>query len=145
MIEEGLRTLLLAESTVTALVNGATTGELRGVYVDSVPQGAPLDHVLITTLHDSQNNTLGGGDASGAGAMHTATLDIDCRAASPGAAKALAAAVIAFLADYEGAAGSQTILAVMLNDRTTDPERPTSGESRHLHVETLDVDIQYRP
>jgi len=145
MIEEGLRTLLLAESTVTGLVDQTKGGEFKGVYVDDAPQGSPFDYVLITNLDDSHNNTLEGGDYTGAGAMHVAEIDIDCKSRTPGAAKALASAVIAYLADYSGAAGSQTILAVVFQDRTSGVEPATSGEGHSVHVETLDFLIQYRP
>ncbi|MEO1063746.1 MAG: DUF3168 domain-containing protein [Actinomycetota bacterium] len=145
MIEEGLHTLLLGDSSVTALVDGAATGELRGVYVDDVPRGARPDYVLVATLEDDHNNTLDGGDGSGAGALFTAEVEIDCCAVRPGDAKALARAVLAVLEDFEGAAGSVTIEAMILGRRQSGTDDPLPGEDHRLHVETLPFTVQYRP
>lgn len=144
MIEEGLRTALLAESTVTTLVTN-DGGELLGIYVDAPPQGARPPYVLLTNMGDVHNETLGGGDGSGAGALHFAEIDVDCKASAPGASKALAKAVDDHLADLSGTAGDETVEAVVRGVRNSSIEPPTSGEGHPLHVETTDYQVQYRP
>ncbi len=144
MIELGLRTLLLADAGVAALVSD-DGGERRGVYVDDVPQGAELDYVLVTTLDEHHNNVLAGGSGAGPGALFTADMDVDCLSTTAAAAKTLAAAVLAVLEDHTGAAGDVTVEAVIFEARRSDVEKPTSGEGWHLHRETLNLTVQYPP
>jgi len=50
-----------------------------------------------------------------------------------------------FLDDYTGAAGSETIGAVLLNDESDSYEPPTDASDVGIYVVTLDLDVMYNP
>lgn len=135
-IEEGIRTLLLAESTVSTLLGEAT----KGVYVDHAPQNAVLPYVEIHNT--SMNPMLHLGTTGG---MRSSELDIDCKAATGEAARALADAVEAYIDDYSGAAGSDTINAILLQDRVRDVEPPDGARANPRYVQTIDIQCQWTP
>lgn len=130
----GIRTLFLAEETITDLV--AT----NGVHVNTIPQSAADPYVLLTLM--SQDNAL---RLEGTGGLLFTDIDIDCKAVTHAKASALADAIEAYFGDYTGAAGDQTVGAVLLNDRDDDYEAPQNKTDKGLHVVTLDVQVQWRP
>lgn len=133
-MKAGLRTLLLAQSSITAIV-GAT-----GVYVTRARQGAPLPHVVIEQMAEDNYPTL-----TETGRFRAVDFDLHCKAGTAEQADALAETVQTFIQDYAGAAGSQTIDAVILDDRFDAPEKPVDGSDRTTHVVTLSLTVQYHP
>jgi len=57
--------------------------------------------------------------------------------------KALAKAVSDYFENFSGAAGSDTINAVLWNDETDSYEPDEKGSDKGLHVTTLDFNVQY--
>lgn len=135
-IEQGLRTLLLAESTVSTLLGQST----KGVYVGQSPQNAIEPFIEIHVISMDPLKALGG--TSG---LRFTDLDIDCKARTQPDASALADAVEAYIRDKTGSAGSDTINAVLLNDRPQDIEPPDGSREYGRFVETIDIQAQWTP
>ena len=129
----GLRSLLLNESTISAFVG-------TRVFVGNRPQGLGLPCIVLTQMGSEENKSL-----SGTGALRFVEFDIDCKSATSAEAETLGNAVRTFLDDYTGAAGSETILAVLMNDESTDVEPPSDKSDVPIHTTLLDVTIQYEP
>lgn len=138
MIRGGLRTILLGEATVTAIV-GAT-----GVHVGRAPQGTGIPRCEIQLADEDENLTLEG-KLSDANEVFSTHIDIDCKAPTEARAATLARAVAAFLRDFTGAAGDQTIEAVNLNDKGTSIENPIDASDQARHAMTLEFTIHWRP
>src|SRR5688572_16087359 len=103
----GLVTLLKAQVPITSLLSAASA-----VATDKTDQNLPLSYLVVTQLHEDPYKTLG--ETTG---MRKAEFDIDCVASSRPKADALADVVDSFIKDYTGAAGGNTVRAVLLNDR----------------------------
>lgn len=135
-VDRGLVTLLAAEATITAL----TTRGAAGVYNGYAPQEETGTYVEVHTLNTDYYKTLG--TTTG---MRSSDLDIDCKAKTRAAAEALANAVETYIKDYAGAAGSDTINAVLMNDRAVEVEPPDGARQYARFTETLDLQVQWTP
>lgn len=135
-IEQGLRTLLLAQSSITSLLGDAT----KGVYLDFAPQGVAEPFIVISAVSVNPLLHLGG-----TGGLRFTSVDVDCKARTREAATSLAQAVETYIADYSGAAGSDTLNAVLLEDRGYDFEPPDGARQWGRFVETLDIQCQWTP
>ena len=129
----GLVALLTGESTINSIVGSR-------VYVNSVLQPATLPYILITQTGSEENQTI-----DGTSGLRFVDFDIDCKADRSVESADLGKAVRTFIADYSGAAGSQTIKAVLLHDESTQHEPPTDGKGSGTYTTLLDVTIQYTP
>lgn len=125
--------LLTGEATISSLVSSR-------VYVGSVPQDATYPLILLTQMDTNEMNSF---DVTSD--LRAVTFDIDCKADRSVEADTLAAAVRAFIADYTGTAGSETIRAVLLNSESDGFEPPTDNSGVGTYVVTLDVDVMYNP
>jgi hypothetical protein len=132
-MEAGLVAILTGEATVSALVSSR-------VYVNKAPQTATLPYIVITQMSSDEMGAM-----DGTTGLRAVTFDIDCKADRSVEATSLSDAVRAFVRDYTGAAGSETIQAVLLESEAADFEPPTDGSDRGIHTKTLDVTIQYAP
>lgn len=132
-MEAGLISLLSGESTISALVGAR-------VYVNKAPQAAALPYIVVTQMTTDEYNAI-----DGTTGLRSVSFDIDCKADRSVEATSLADAVRVFVRDYTGAAGSETIDAVMLDGETADFEPPTDGSDTGIHTKTLDISIQYTP
>lgn len=137
MIRGGLRKLLLARTTVTAIVGS------NGVFIERPEQGSKRTRCEIHLANDDENLTLGGG-LPDSDELFSTEIDIDCRGKRPGDANKLADAVAAILRDYTGTAGNQTILAVNLNGKGTSFENPIDASDQALHNMSLEFTIHWR-
>ena len=102
-IEIGLRTLLLAQASITTLAPAQTVGGVAfdAVFLDNAAEGVKPPYVIITqTGHDPYKRLDGTG-----GTLRKTEVDIDCYASNRPASITLAGAVETFLRDYVGAAG----------------------------------------
>jgi len=127
----GLRALLTGEATISTIVGSR-------VYITRAPQGAVYPHVLITQMGSEENLAL-----DGTGPLRFLDIDIDCKATTGKGAADLAKAVRDFIKDYSGAAGGETIEAVILNGEVDGYEDPRDGSDVGTVMVTLDVTIQY--
>lgn len=132
MIVDGLRSVLVANAGINALVAGR-------VWSKRAPQRATLPFVLLHRQAEDHNLTL-----TDTGGLVFADFEIDCKAATPAGATALADLVLALLDDYVGAMGSNTCEAVLLDDVDDDYEEPQDKDDVGRHVTTLTLQIQYR-
>lgn len=132
-MRSGLVALLAGESTISAIVGSR-------VYITKAPQTAALPHIVITQMTSDEFNAL-----DGTAGLRALDFDIDCKSDRSVGSQTLGDAVRIFIDDYTGAAGSQTIGAVILNSETTDYEPPQDASDKGVHVTTLDVTIQYSP
>lgn len=130
-IGEGLRTLLLAEGTITALCS-------TRIYLGRAPQKPTLPYLVMTNLRTDPLKAL-----DGTYGMGTKDFDLDCVAATQPGAQALADAVMEYLDDYTGAAGSHTINAVLINDQSEDAIEPADSSDTWSHVVTVDATLHY--
>ena len=140
-IEIGLRTLLLAESTVTALAPAQTIGGISfdAIFNENPVQGFLCPFVLVSQIsHDPWKHL---GTTTG---ISSTEFDIDCYARTYPAAKALAAAVSLYLKDYVGVAGaSDTIDAVLWENETFSAIYDDDGRDVRQYIVSLNFDIQH--
>lgn len=129
----GLVSLLKAESTVTDVVGSR-------IYIGKAPQTADLPYIVLTDMASDELETM-----DSAGGLRFIDFDIDCKSNRSVQADALAAAVRNHLRGYTGAAGTQTVKAVVLNGEALDFEPPTDGSDDGIYTVTVDVQIQYTP
>jgi len=130
-LRAGLVSLLAGESSVSTLVGSR-------IYISKAPQKAALPHIVITQISSTEFLQI-----DGTGPLRFLDFDIDCKADRSIESEALGKAVRVFLDDYTGAAGSQTIGAVLMNDESTEYEPPQDGSDTGVHNTLLDVQIQY--
>ena len=133
-MKSALVDLLKNESTINSLVGSR-------IYVVNAPQKAMFPHVILTQMSSDENPSLDGAS----GQLRFLNFDIDCRAKTSLEASNLGTAVRTFIDDYSGAAGTQTIGAVIVNDESDSYEPPQDGSDVGVYVVTLDVDIHYNP
>ena len=130
---EGLPALLRGESTISALVG-------TRVYPFHAPQTAILPYIVVTQLNSEEFK-----DMAATGPLRAVDFDVDCKADRATESRALGKIVREFLDDYSGAAGSETISAVLMNNESTEYEPPTDGSDRGIYTTLLDLTIQYTP
>lgn len=138
-IETGLRTLLLAQSSITALVPAQTIGgvSVPGIFNEVPMQGFRCPYILISQIDSDPILHLGA-----TGGMGTTDFDIDCYSNTHAGALAIAAAVVAFFADYSGAAGaSDTVNAVHYEGRRYDPIYEAQGRDVREHIISLSFQV----
>jgi hypothetical protein len=132
-IEDGLKTLLDAESTLTAICG-------TRIYPDKAPQTAAFPQIVFTQLNSDELNTLDGGAD-----VRSIDLDFDCRANRSVTAVSLRTALRDYIRDFTGSAGTETINSVTVNGDAADYEPPVDGSDNGVFVKTLDVQIHYTP
>lgn len=132
VISAGLKTLLLAQSSVTDLVG-------QNIFVTSASQGTPQPYIVIDRMSGEKFKGLGGYLGT-----KRAEIDIECWHNTPGDATALADIVSDFLDDFTGAAGSATILESTQVDDADNYDTPKSGGHVTENVTILNFEFIYR-
>lgn len=130
MICEGLRTLLLAQSSVTD-----TTSE---IYVTQAPQRAGTPRIVVDRVSDEKYKGLDGYQS----AKHC-EVDIEVWSTTPTKAAALAKTISDFLDDYTGAAGNETILSSHQIDTSDSFDYRSSGDDVVDYVTILNFEFHY--
>lgn len=139
----GLRTLLLAESSITTLVGSQAIGGVTypGIFVGTAVQGFSQDHIVIVRTSLDPMKTL-----TSTTGMRSTDIDIECYARSKARLELITEAVSAYIKDYSGAAGgSDTIDAVLWNDQYDTQAAPIDGTDNWLNSATIDLTIQHTP
>ena len=106
MLSDGLRSLLLQTSAITAIIGtvakraanpipGDSPGS--GIYWAMMPEKAPLPAIVLTTVAGAGTPSLDGADP-----LHTARVQLSCYGRTYSDAKALARAVRNLLEGYCG-------------------------------------------
>lgn len=135
-LEAGLRTLLLAQSSITALVPARTIGgtSYSGIFVNNPTQNFDPPYVLIKNT-DGKNVCL-----NNSAVNHE--IDIECCANKDDDAIAIGAAVNTFLETYSGAAGaSDTIDMVIWKGKKLEYTQEAQGRDVQIHRRTMTYQI----
>ena len=132
-MRSSLVALLSTEGTISSIVGSR-------VYIGNAPQTAAFPHIVITQIGADGFKAMASTDV-----LRAIDFDIDCKAKRSVESETLGNAVRTFIADYSGAAGSQSISAVLLNDESSDVEPARDGSDTHIHTTLIDVTIQYKP
>lgn len=143
MIDEGLRTLLLAQAGITALVPSQTVNRVTvpSIFVDNAEQGAEPPYVVITITDGDAMLTL---DGTYHDTLREAEVDIDCFSYDRTEAATINTTIRQFLDDYSGAAGaSDTIKAVLHDTPVPGYDYPAEGADTKFYYMTTTYTIQY--
>ena len=124
-MQQAITAILLADAGVAGLAAAR-------IYPNGYPQGAVRPAVAVHTaalqpLYDD------GGEAN----LDRARFQIDCQAATFGAAKALAVAVRGALSNYAGEIGGHNVQLVTLEDER-DFRESGSNAAEYLHTVQMD-------
>jgi hypothetical protein len=135
VILDGLRTWMLAQASIAALVG-------TKVWTTEAPARSALPHILITKTGGDKYEAMDG--TGGHGDLAEAEFDIECKATNPKAAETIANTVSAALKDYTGAMGDVTCAAAHEGDDFQDYEKPIDGNDAGRFVSTLEYTIQFK-
>lgn len=138
-IKDGIRTLLLAQSSITTLAPAQTVGKksIDAIFVDKIYQGFKPPYIMISRTGFDPRATLG----TTTGIQET-EIDIDCFAYTETLAEALAKAVSDYFKDYSGAAGgSDTIDSVEWDDINDFQNDEGNGGDCWRHAVTLSFTV----
>lgn len=132
MIAKGIKTLLLAQASVTAIVS-------TRIFVSAAKQGTDPPYIVIDRMRDEKYKGLDGVQTG-----KQAEIDIECWARTPESAAALAEVVSDFLDDFQGATGgAETVLASHQLDESDNFDNPTSGGEITEFVALLNFEFMY--
>jgi hypothetical protein len=132
MISKGLKTLLLAQASVTAITGNR-------IFVSAAKQGTTGTYIVIDRMSDEKYKGLDGVQTA-----KQAEVDIECWARTPESAAALAKVVSDYLDDFQGATGgAETILASHQVDDSDNYVAPTSGGEITEFVTILNFEFMY--
>lgn len=132
MITDGLKTLLLAQSSVTDLVG-------TRIFKTAARQGTDKPYIVIDRIDSEKYKGL-----SGYLSTQHAEVDIECWASTQTAAAALAKVVSDYLDDFSGATGgTETILAVHQVGEADNYAPPKAGGEITEFVTILNVELDY--
>lgn len=129
-VDEELRTVLLTDTAITAIV-GTT-----GIYVDHAGQEDLSAYIVIGQQgHDPLGNLT---ETTGVGITQ---LDVDCLSKSRTQVRTLAKAVIAKFKDFAGTSGGVTFSAVNWTDEGSDMKQAADGSTEHHFVLTESFNV----
>lgn len=125
-LKNGIRTLLLAQSSVTSLCGSQTVDNVSvpAIFVQAPRQGIKTPYVVISRTSHDPMKTL-----DGTTGMAQTEIDIDCFAATETKADALAKVVSDFFKDYTGVAGASDTIDAVLWEDMNDFENPEGDGS----------------
>ena len=139
-IKDGIRTLLLAQSSITTLAPAQTVGSKSygAIFVDKVKQGIVPPFIEISRTGSDAMPAM-----DGTTGMKSTEIDIDCWEWTEPKAEALATVVSEFLKDYSGSAGSDVIDSVLWEDTNDFKEPEQGGSDKWRYAVTLSFTIQH--
>lgn len=141
MIEAGIRSLLLEQSSITGIarpgvVDGVT---YPGVFNEYAPQGFRPPFVVVRQIDSDPM-----GDLTDTDGLESTEFEIDACARSYDEAQTLARNIARFFRDYEGEAGPEDVIeaVIMGSKRVTQLDEETGADSR-LHVVTRAFQVMH--
>lgn len=140
-IKTGLRTLLLAQSSITTLAPAQTVNGISfpAIFVGKAKQGVLPPYIVISRIRHDPLKAL-----DGTYGMQESEIDIDCFESTEPEAEALGKAVADYLKDYSGAAGgSDTINAVYFDDINEFENPQPNGKDDWQFAVTLTFTIHH--
>jgi hypothetical protein len=126
-VESGLRAILAAESTISAIVGSKVFDEKVDVE-DSPP--------YVRFEHSAEVDETLGGDRS-------ADFNLECVQTTAPLRNTLTKAVRDFIQDYSGAADDVTIDAVLIVDEDNDYEEPQHGSDSGRFIGNIEIKVFY--
>lgn len=138
MIEDNIRTYLLTQSPITALVGTDSAGSPARIFAVDRRQGITADSIIYERLGTERDPML----ASAQGAAE-ALLEFDCVSPTYAGAKALGNALRGELDGFRGAMGDATIHWCSLDDESDDYDPPADGSARGQFHQLLTFRVQY--
>ena len=117
-----LRTLIAATTPITALTS-------TRIHYNALPQSSAFPHVWFRVASDTEPRTM-----DGVGSMHEADVDIECVGLTETSAQDVADSIKTKLDGYKGSAGSSTIQAAFLADKSDDYEPFSIPADQGVHV-----------
>ena len=140
MLTHGLRTLLLAQSSITSLIPSQTVNRITfpGIFCDNAPQGVKPPYVVIHAMATDPMLTLDTYSES----LKSDDIEIDVVCYSVPQARSISDTIRQFIDDYNGAAGdNDTIKAVLWNDENYSYDFPDEGRDTKYHIITTSYQI----
>lgn len=137
-IKDGLRTLLLAQSSITTLAPAQTINRqsISAIFVDAVMQGFVPPYIMIERTSYTPLRFINTTTAAG-----TSEIEIDCYERTEPLAEALALAVATYIKDFSGTAGSATIHRVNWTGSMNFRTEEIDGSDTRRHIATLNLSI----
>lgn len=120
-IGRGIRTYLVAQSGVSDLIS-------TRMYPDILPQDTAFPSIVYAVISDITEHHL-----SAASNVSRSLIQIDCFASSRLSANALAEAVRAEMDGYRGSAGSESVLASHMRNRSFSYDMPDENDDVGLY------------
>ena len=137
-IKDGLRTLFLAQSSITSLCPPQTIDDISepGIFLNVVKQKFKPPHIVIRREGKNPNLTMDGYKRS--------NIEVECVAGTASDAAAIAKAVSDFFDPYKGAAGASDYVDMVIWDDAVDSEEPeNSGLDQWRHKMTLKFQVTH--
>lgn len=141
-ITTGLRTLLLAQPNITAICKPQKLGNTTypGIFNEFAPEGFKPPYVLISKTDTDPLVVL-----DGTYGLRFNEFDFECYSRDQVEAESLGDIVETFIKDYTGQAGpSDTIKAVILENRRYDKIFEEQGGDQRQHIQSISVTIQHQ-
>jgi hypothetical protein len=134
-IRDDFKTYLLTKTGITDLVG--VSGSDR-VFPGFLPQGKALPAIVLLTVSDVPDH-----DMDGANGWTVARIQVDCYAATPGGADALAEQVRLACDGKSGTMGSSTVNWCFHDDAGDDPYPEPENEPRRRARVRADYRVAY--
>lgn len=145
MITHGIRTVLLAQSSITTLAPSQTVGlnTIPAIFTDNAPRGIKPPFVLVELEATDPMLTL---DSTYDNSLIENDINIVACAYTPEDARALSNTIKSAFEDYSGTAGSSdTIKAVNWMDETYESFYPDEGRDTKYHQITTSFKVFSKP
>ena len=126
-ITQDVRTYLLTQSTVTALVG-------TRIYYDHLPQRATLPALVVNLITSVSQR-----EVDAASGTARARVQVDCYAATYAASASLGELVRKVTEQYTGTMGSTTVDRAHVETVTELDDGPTDGSDAYRYIRSLDV------
>lgn len=136
-LKDGIRTLLLAQSSITTLCPAQSS--INCIFVDTVKQGVNPPYIRIRRAKHDPMSCL-----DGTYGMASSDIEIECVSFTEPGSAAIAKAVTDFFKDYSGAAGaSDTIDAVIWDDTADSNIQDQGGDDVYRYSTKLKFVVQH--
>ena len=141
MILHGIRTLLLAEATITAVLPSQIINRVTvpSIFVDNPIQRAQPPFCVINGITEDPMLTL----AEANFGLRTSEVDIDVWAYDEPTGRSAMNTIRTYFDDFSGTAGDYTIKAVLWQDEAYRYVRLDEGRDTRFHVSTTSYLVQY--
>ena len=138
MIEDDIRTYLLTQSPITALVGTDAAGAPARISPNDRRQGITADSIVYQRVGTEHLQNL-----NAAQGYATAFIEFDCIGTTYAKAKTLSDTLRGELQGFRGTAGGITIYGCTLDDESDDFDPPADGSGKGLYHVTCVYSFQF--